>query len=255
MKVTTVLIISGLLAAPSAYSSKKTEAKKVIAEEMKTLGEEQAGQRKVDKLSEETQALLGKYRRTLKRIENTRLYNKQLREVIASQKQEKVSIAEQIATLKETNQGIVPLMVAMVDNIEKFVALDVPFLPKERSKRLAELQLLLGRADVSTSEKFRRILEAYQVENDYGRTIEAYRGVQKIGDKELTVDFLRIGRVALIYQSLDGEITALWNREKKAWEKLGGYYEKSVQAGLKMARKQSAPQLIKLPIFAPGDVQ
>ncbi|MCF8059721.1 MAG: DUF3450 domain-containing protein, partial [Bacteriovoracaceae bacterium] len=153
-----------------------------------------------------------------------------------------------------TNQGIVPLMVSMVENMDKFVSLDVPFLPEERSKRINDLNGLLSRADISTSEKFRQILEAYQIENEYGRTIEAYRGIKEKDGKEMTVDYLRVGRVALMYQSLDGKEAAVWNSTSKAWEELGSEYKKSIQSGIKMARKQAAPQLVKLPIAAAGEV-
>ena len=226
-------------------------ARNVVKEEMKTLKEQQKSQKTIDKIADETQVLLQKYRQTLRRIENAKIYNQQLRETIQSQNEEKKNVAEQIETLKNTNKGIIPLMVSMVKNIEQFVSLDIPFLPKERSKRIVELNELLKRADISTSEKFRRILEAYQVENDYGKTIEAYRGIHKKGDKELTVDYLRIGRIALIYQTLDAKESALWNPATNSWEQLSSSYRKSITEGLKMARKQTAPQLLKLPINAP----
>jgi hypothetical protein len=246
------LLLIGLTLPSFAQSGAK--AKKVVAEDKKSLGMAQASQKKIDKLSDETQTLLMKYRQTLKQIENAKVYNDQLRKIINTQNEEKVSIATQIEELKETNQGIVPLMVSMVENMDKFVALDVPFLPEERSKRIGDLNGLLSRADISTSEKFRQILEAYQIENEYGRTIEAYRGIKEKDGKEMTVDYLRIGRVALMYQSLDGKESAVWNSQSKAWEELGSEYKKSIQSGLKMARKQTAPQLVKLPIAAAGEV-
>ena len=250
MKQSTLLSFLILLVSPlSAYG--QNSARSIVKEEIKTLQDNRASQKKIDKLADETQVLLQKYRQTLKRIENARVYNEQLRQTIQSQIEEKKNIAEQIETLKNTNKGIIPLMVSMVKNLAQFVSLDIPFLPEERSKRIAELNSLLTRADISTSEKFRRILEAYQVENDYGRTIEAYRGIQKTDGKELTVDYLRIGRVALIYQTLDAKTSAHWNPKTKAWEELSSSYKKSIAEGLKMARKQTAPQLLRLPLPAP----
>ena len=244
------IIFLSLLLCPLAVHG-QGGARSVVKEEMNALKDRQKSQKKIDKIADETQSLLQKYRQTLRRIENAKIYNRQLRETIQSQIEEKKNIAEQIETLKNTNKGIIPLMVDMTKNIEQFVALDIPFLPKERSKRIAELKDLLKRADISTSEKFRRILEAYQVENDYGKTIEAYRGIQKKGDKELTVDYLRIARTTLIYQTLDAQESALWNPVTRSWEELSSSYRKSITEGLKMARKQTAPQLLKLPIFAP----
>lgn len=247
--ITSIMLTYSLSATAEVGKKSKT----VLDENKKNMNIAKSSQQKVDQLSDQTQTMLMKYRQTLKQIKNAKIYNEQLRKIIESQTVEKVSIGKQIEELKETNEGIVPLMVSMIENMEKFVTLDVPFLPEERSKRVSDLNNLLSRADISTSEKFRQVIEAYQIENEYGRTIEAYRGVKKSGDKELTVDYLRIGRVAFIYQSLDGKETAVWDQEKKTWEILGSEYNKSIQSAIKMARKQLAPQLVKLPITAIKD--
>lgn len=250
MKKSSLSILLLTLALPS-FAQSGAKAKKVVAEDKKNLNMAQASQKKIDSLSDQTQTLLMKYRQTLKQIENAKVYNDQLRKIIKTQEEEKVSIKNQIEDLKDTAKGIVPLMVDMVANIKTFVELDVPFLPEERAKRVADLETLLTRADVSTSEKFRRILEAYQVENEYGRTIESYRGIKEKDGKEMTVDYLQVGRVAFLYQTLDGKETGAWDNKAKAWVELGSEYKKSVQAGIKMAKKQTAPQLVKLPIAAP----
>ena len=161
------------------------------------------------------------------------------------------SIKKQIEDLKNTSREITPLMVRMVDTLEKFVTLDMPFLPEERTHRVAELKSMLNRADVSVSEKYRRILEAYQVENEYGRTIEAYRGVKQSENKEITVDYFRVGRIALMYQSLDGNISGLWNQQNKSWDELPDNFSQSLKKGIRMARKQMAPDIVKIPVSAP----
>jgi seryl-tRNA synthetase len=249
VKVTITALL--LLSLNPAFSQSGAKTKKVVAEEKKNLNMAQASQKKIDALSDQTQTLLMKYRQTLKQIDNAKVYNAQLTKIIQTQEEEKVSIKSQTAQLKDTAKGIVPLMVDMVANIKKFVELDVPFLPKERAKRVNDLETLLTRADVSTSEKFRRILEAYQVENEYGRTIESYRALKKTDGNEKTVDYLQVGRVAFLYQTLDGKETGAWDNKAKKWVELGSEYKKSIQAGIKMAKKQTAPQLIKLPIAAP----
>lgn len=251
--MTKALMLAALftLLNPMGHAQTGAKAKNVAAEDKKNLQMAQKSQRKIDSLADQTQTLLMNYRQTLKQIENAKTYNDQLRKIIKTQDEEKVSIKNQIEDLKDTAKGIVPLMVDMVKNIKTFVELDVPFLPEERSKRVAGLEKLLTRADVSTSEKFRRILEAYQVENEYGRTIESYRGIKEKDGKEMTVDYLQVGRVAFLYQTLDGKETGAWDINAKKWVELGSEYKKSVQAGIKMAKKQSAPQLVKLPIPAP----
>ncbi len=250
MRKKTLLISIFATLSLSAVAQSGKKAKLVVNENKKNVNIAKASQQKVDRLADQAQVTLLKYRQTLKQINNAKIYNEHLQKIIKTQAAEKESIANQIEELKETNEGIVPLMVAMIENMDKFVSLDVPFLPEERKKRVTDLNNLLSRADISTSEKFRQILEAYQIENEYGRTIEAYRGIKKKGDKELTVDYLRIGRVAFTYQSLDGKEAAVWDQKSGKWQMLGNEFNKSIFSAIKMARKQLAPQLVKLPITA-----
>ena len=145
-------------------------------------------------------------------------------------------------------------MLKMVDGLEQFVSLDVPFQLKERQDRVARLRKTMDSPNVTTSEKYRKILEAYQIESDFGRTIEAYEASLGEGDAIRTYNFLRIGRLALLYQSLDGEETGQWNNDTRQWEVLPDTYRNGVNQGLKIARKQAPHNLIKLPVAAAEDV-
>lgn len=208
-----------------------------------------ASQTRVNQFDDETQRMLTDYRETLRETESLRRYNEQLELQIKSQEEEMVSIQEQIAEIERTNREIYPLMQRMTDTIEQFVALDQPFLMAERTKRLTTLRETLNRADVSTAEKYRRILEAYTIEMEYGRTLEAYEGKLGEGEDVRTVNFLRIGRTALLYQTLDGDETGYWDIDQKAWVE-DDDYDEAVKDGLKVARKQSAPDLLIVPVRA-----
>ncbi len=52
------------------------------------------------------------------------------------------------------------------------------------------------------AERYRRLLEAYQIELDYGRTMISYKGKLEDGRE---ADFVRVGRVSLLYRTADGE--------------------------------------------------
>ena len=208
-------------------------------------------QRKIDAVAEETQRLLEDYKFTLRKTESLRIYDDQLEKLVRSQEAEVASLERQLGEIEDTNRGVVPLLLRMIDTLDRFVELDVPFLPDERRTRVAHLRELMDRADVTTSEKYRRVMEAYQIETEYGRTIEAYRAPLATADGERSVDFLRLGRVALMYQSLDGKEIGIWNAANGAWEPLPAEYRRPITTGLRIARKQAAPDLIKLPIPAP----
>jgi len=206
-------------------------------------------QKAIDDLSDQTDDLLAKYRTTLKQIDSIRVYNGQLRGLISSQEEELDSLRDQLDRVEEVGRSVTPLMLRMIDALEATVDLDIPFLLEERTADVAALRKLMRKASVSTSEKYRMIMEAYQDENEYGRTIEAYRANIATPDGgEVKVDFLRFGRIALVYQTLDGREAGVWNRETKTWDKLDASYRTAVREGLRIARKQSAPDLIRLPL-------
>jgi hypothetical protein len=146
-------------------------------------------------------------------------------------------------------------MIRMVDGLKKFVRLDVPFLMNERQDRVAQLEALLDRPDVTEAEKYRRIMEAYQIENEFGRTIEAYRGELPApdGGPERTVEFLRVGRVALIYRTIDGNEIGAWDQDAREWTPLPARYRASVKEGFRIAKKQAAPDLFSIPVPAPEE--
>jgi hypothetical protein len=210
-----------------------------------------AVQGRVEALSDATDTLLTQYQSGLRQLESLRIYNKQLDALIAAQEVERLSLAEQTDRVELVSRDVTPLMLRMIDALESFVSLDIPFLEEERSERVLGLRKLMHRADVSEAEKYRSIMEAYQIENEYGRTIEAYRSTLDKDGKELTVNFLRVGRIALVYQSLDESQAGAWNQETRSGESLDGSYRTSIRQGLRIARKQAAPDLIRLPLPAP----
>lgn len=207
-------------------------------------------QARVTKLSDEHQKLLEEYRTVRQQIDNIRIYNKQLEDLIGAQRRETASLNEQIERATYIEREITPLMLRMVSTLREFIELDVPFLEDEREIRLSGLEDLMGRSDVTTGEKFRKLLEAYQIEDEYGRTIEAYRDTLEFQGRSRAVDFLRIGRIALIYQTLDSEEAGVWDSEGQRWIELDDNYRTSIRQGLRIARKQAAPDLLKLPIAA-----
>ncbi|MCW9025650.1 MAG: DUF3450 domain-containing protein [Gammaproteobacteria bacterium] len=207
-------------------------------------------QHRIEKLDDETKTMLAEYQKLSRELELLTIYNNQLQRIITSQEEEKISIAQQMKNLEQTQQEVVPLMLRMVEWMETFVQLDHPFLPQERQLRVSQLRSLMDRSDISIGEKYRRVLEAYQVEMEYGRTIEAYRDELQTDNNTRTVDFLRVGRVGLYYQTLDRLEIGQWNSKNESWEVLPSHYGMAIRNGLRIARNQAAPDLLRLPIPA-----
>jgi hypothetical protein len=222
----------------------------VVSEQMRENELSAKIQDEIDEIADDTDAMAVKYRSALQNTRQLEIYNRQLEGLIEAQNTEMASLRQQIDGVTVVSRTIMPHMEDMLEALEKFVDLDMPFLVDERHERVAKLRELMGRADVTISEKYRRILEAYQIENEYGRTIEAYRGTIDDDGARRTVDFLRVGRNALLYQTLDGTESGVWNQKTRTWEP-ADRYRNSLRDGLRMARKQVAPDLLTLPMPAP----
>jgi hypothetical protein len=207
-------------------------------------------QKRIDNLSNKTIDLQADYKQKLQLIDSLRIYNNQLEKLIQSQNDEIASINREMETIDTTERGVIPLMNEMITSIDKFIQLDVPFKLKVRENRVQKLKTYMIRADIQNSEKYRKILEAYQTEIGYGESIDAYQGVIKSNGEEVRVDFLQMGRIALVYLTLDGTGAGFFNKETKRFEKLDDSYIRSIEQGLKMAQKQATMNLIELPIPA-----
>lgn len=214
--------------------------------------ESRDSQQRVDKIAESTDKVVATYKRELKVIDGLKVYNALLQRQLDDQGTELQNLQESIEEVAVIQRQIVPLMLRMLENLGEFVELDAPFLIEERRNRVGRLLATMERSDVTAAEKFRAVIEAFQIENDYGRTIEAYRGT--LDGRE--VDFLRIGRVALMYQSMGGQHNGYWDKSSRSWQSLTEpEYRNYLSRGLQIARKQIAPDLMMIPVAAAEGTQ
>ena len=201
----------------------------------------------IDNVDSEILVLTGDIQFLSQQLDLTNIYNRQLQELIDSQNAEIISINEQMVELDKTNKGILPTLEEMVSTLESIINNDVPFLLTERKARVAELKDILKQSNISTSEKFRRVFEAYQIENEFGRTIESYRDEITFDSETFNVEVFRLGRVGLYARTSDGRHTAMYSKKEGRWVRKKGIDNELVVA-LKIARKELPPSLLKLPI-------
>ena len=221
-----------------------------LSEQKSSVQDAARSQARVAQLADETTELLGDYRVVIQRLDRVRIYNQNLQSLVQDQEREKGDIEQQLTSFQEVQQDIIPLMFEMIDDLEQLVELDMPFQLRERRGRIDMLRDIMGQSDVTVSEKYRQIMNAYQIEADFGRTTEAYDG--QLGDRK--VDFLRVGRILLAYQTPDRAETGFWNKNTREWEVANGFRNDVVE-GLRIARQQAAPNLLRLPLPAPETEQ
>ena len=211
-----------------------------------------ASQAKIDRLADETSSLLSDYKTVMKQVDGLKVYNARLERQIANQERRLRDIDASIAEASVIQRQIPPLVVRMLDGLEQFINLDMPFDLDTRLSNIEAVRANMDRSDVTSAEAFRQVLELYSIELQYGRGIEAYTDTIELGGAEREVDILRIGRVALVYQSTDGAETGAWNKDAQSWEELSaGDYASAVRKGVRIAKKQATIELLNMPVSAP----
>jgi chromosome segregation ATPase len=214
----------------------------------KTNAASASSQKRIDVSAEKTLTLKAEIEQLEEEVKNLKVYRDHLTALVASQDQEVTSLDSQIEEIKSTRQGIVPLMYQMVDGLKQIVAQDAPIKLVQRQERIAKLESMMTRADVSDAEKYRRILEAYQIELDYGTKLGLYQGQISVNDESREADVLYLGRISLVARSLNGSKFWSWDQKSNQWLDVDASLKSELDKAFSIAAKQTAPSLITLPV-------
>lgn len=247
------LVIAFFWLHPGIPVAAQNQVSDAIATQTKAQQASAAVQNRINQLDDQTREMLNQYRQALAQTADLEAYNQQLEVMVATQRVELADFERQFQEIETTKRQILPLIIRMQEVLGEFVGLDMPFLPAEREQRILALADIMSRPNVPTSEKYRRVAEAYQIELDYGHSIEGYEGEIDVEGETRTVAFLRYGRLGLYYQTLDGLEIGYWDKHQDRWVKLDNDYRQSLDRAMRIARKQLPPDLTRLPVPAPED--
>jgi len=238
---TTVIAISGSVFAQSVDQ--------VLQADQRRLNLAQQSQERINSVVEGTRSLEDQYRAVNKEIDGLKVYNRLMRAQVEGQQATLEDIGLSMDQVDVINRQIFPLMERMIDGLEQSVSLDIPFLMVERTKRVSDLKGIMERSDVSVAEKFRKVMEAYQIENEFGWTSEHFTQSLTIDGVTRSFNMLRIGRIGLYFQSDDAKVTGRWDNEARQWV-MDDSARNEIRKGLRMARQLIAPELISIPVPA-----
>ena len=246
-----MVLMGGLLLASATLAEMTIDS--TLKEQLSAQRQGVQVQKRIDKLDDQTRAMLDEFHSGSLRLEDLTTYNAQMDRLIEDQKAEIGQKEVQMRDIVLMQQEIVPFLQRMIDVLDEFVNLDIPFLPDERRQRIEQLEQLMHRSDVSVPEKYRRIMEAYHIEAEYGHTLESYQGTLNGAGEPRSVEFLRMGRIGLYYLTLKGDEGGYWDSDSKQWVKLDESLRESLDKAIRIAKKQTPPDLITLPVKAPEE--
>ena len=250
-----VMAISAVLSAGMlSLASHAQEVEDVLEEGAEKVQAAQAAQDRVDQVADKTYDLLQEFKTVNKQIEGIRVYNAQLDRQIANQQQTMQDLEESIENATVMERQIIPLTIDMLDALERFVELDIPFEKEQRLAQIEQVRVNLDSSRFTAAEKFRQVLELYDIESEYSRTVDQFDGMVTIDDQERQVTFFRVGRIALMFQTPDQKITGVWTDETTSWEQKNDF-RSAVAQGIRIAKKQAAIDILTLPIEAPEAAQ
>ena len=266
--VTIALLLAGLTGSAQAQDApvQNVPAPEILVDSslidraMSAIGEKYRDsaevQQELTRLADSASSTFEEFKRANDNLESLLVLNAGFRKSISIQEENIATLDESIASVEEVTREIPRLMEQMLAALETFIELDYPFLLEDRRGRIQFARDAIDNPDVSIAEKFRQVLVMYQTETAYGRTIETYPDTIEVDGVERDVSIVRVGRVALIYQTTDRQETRAWDNRARAWVELSpGEYRTAIQDAIRVAAQLDAPRIIELPVMAPEVAQ
>jgi hypothetical protein len=217
-------------------------------ESLKGLQESTSIQNEIDRLYSEEQLLDQQYQTLLMQLAALKSYNLDVKKRIDSQNSQLLSLQEQLASVAQVKLEIMPLMQQMQTSLAAFVDADLPFKTEQRAQELERLAQSIDDIEMPLSSKYQRILEAFDEQRGLSQSMESFQGMLSIDGQQVQVDFLRLGRVALFYQTLDGQKSGRWSKENGSWQLLDGEQSKQLSKALEVAQGSKTPSLLMLDV-------
>ena len=229
--------------------------KPALDESRRIANDAKSSQQTIDRLDDETTRLVNDFRANLKQLEAAQRYNASLERNVTGQETQIERLRQDIENVSGLQEAMLPLMEDMVESLETLVGADLPFNLGERQDRVERLSKAMSDPDISAAQSYRLIVEAFQIENEYGRTIGAYQGTADIGGESLSGEFLRVGRIALIFKTPDDSVLAIYDKDQGGYVNLSKSFLPDVKLGMRMAKEQTAPALLPVPVKAPTSAE
>ena len=198
-------------------------------------------------IDDEADQAVREFRAVLQQKDNIALFIAQQDVFLQSQKSEIASLGRQLGTVEQIKQGMSPMMLKMAAVIEDTVKADIPFNLSERLTRVERMKNVLADPDVSPAEQYRQVLNAFKIEVSYGQGIDSYEGMHPTRPGNV-VNFLRFGRVSLVYMTKDESEVGRYNLETSSWDVLKGADALALRKAIRISKGEAAPDVVFAPV-------
>ncbi|GHA12363.1 DUF3450 domain-containing protein [Arenicella chitinivorans] len=208
-------------------------------------------QKRIDAISEQTEKTVAQYQQQRKNVEVLKKFNDRMRRTLDAQVVAMQKLERSIEDASQIERQIVPLMLSMIDGLERFIDADIPFKLDERRARVKRIKGYLTNANISAAERFRQVLEAYSTESAYGNSIDVFTEELDLPSGKLAVNILQVGRSGLYYLTTDGQQAGYWDVSDKQWKPLDSSHNAGITDAIRMTQGKDVKDLMVLPTRAP----
>jgi Protein of unknown function (DUF3450) len=224
------------------------DAKQISETVDKTLKTHQDIQKKQDDWSREQAELSARYRAAKANVEFLEKRKAIEEEDVRTLDQSIAELERRMVESVRLNDSLEDTLQIVVDRLERFVAGDLPFLMEERNARIASVKEVIAKPGVTGAEKLRRVLEALQVEANYGNLVEVYQEKIMVGDEEVYADMVRVGRLSVFWRTPDGKRVGEYDRAQHKWVPLEEKYVRVINETREMALRLRSTEVVMLPL-------
>lgn len=214
----------------------------------KTVDTHQQVQKKLEAWADEQADLASRYRSAKAQIDYLEKRRDFEEKEVAALDEGIAELGRRLVESVRLNDSLEDTLNAVMGRLEAWVDRDIPFLTEERSARLASVREQIARPDVTGAEKLRRVLEALQVEANYGNAPDVSQERIEVGGEEIFADVIRIGRVSVFWRSPDGKRVGEFDRGKNKWVGLGDKYIRPVSEVREMVLRVRSTRVLSLPL-------
>ena len=205
-------------------------------------------QQQINQLDDERADMVGEFRTLLQRKTAAELYARQQEAAVESQQREIASLTDQLSRVDEITSQTVPMLETLIDDLDAFIDADLPFRLEARKARIQRLRDYLSDPAVSVTERYRQIMDAYTAEMEVGRKTDTWKETITVdGEKEVTVDMVLFGRVAMVYMDPTGRYAKRYDRETQSWVDLENKYKPEIENAIRIIQGKRTQDVMYVP--------
>ncbi len=240
-------IVVGCMLAVFATGAMAEEQPEAITQTIeKSIDTRKATQKKAAGWQTKKERLKSKYYQLKDALEAGQVEVKHMQDVVKRQEDFISRMQTRILEMEKMRQGLVPYLEEVVNRMEELVQNDLPFLMDERTARVSSLRQVIHDPELTMGEKIRRVFEGLRVEMDYGKGVETIKEEIRFEGEKLMVNVLRLGRTALLMQSLDEEEVGIF--QDGTWVSLPGKYKAEIKKAVEITQRRRPIEFVNLPV-------